>query len=177
MASCTVGVQLAASVVKALRIRISDEADVYIHYSMQGLKDAHASYHASGEQHIKKNRKHVEWNGGSTGQFEPMRIYRARPDQVITRVDCGGTIGWEVVKLCVLPILTRRPDMMVDARYLPHDSIVAFIVEVVGQWVNPRRSVSGYPILQTYRFGHPVQVEVNAFEVSGTTGVAQLEPF
>ena len=103
--SCVVGVQLATSIVKALEVCISGEGDVYVNYSMSELPEAHASYHSSGQQHIKKGGKYVEWNGGPTGYFEPMKLFRTRPRDVITRADCGSTIGWEVVKLSVLPSL------------------------------------------------------------------------
>ncbi len=175
---CVVGVQLADSIVKALEVCISGEGDVYVKYSMLGTKEAHASYHASGEQHIKKGRKYVEWNGGPTNNFEPMKLFRTPPREVITRADCGSTIGWEVVKLSVLPRLAKRADMLVDARGLGEDSILAFKVDVIGQWARQRRSVSGYPIVQTHRFGGTLQVEVNAFEVSESgSGAVELEDF
>jgi hypothetical protein len=52
--SCIVGVQLSTSIVKALEVCISDKGDVYQNYYMMGLPEAHASYHSSGQQHIKK---------------------------------------------------------------------------------------------------------------------------
>jgi len=69
------------------------------------------------------------------------------PKQVITRSDSGSPIGWEVAKLAsVLPILTDAADMLVDARTLREDSILAFKVEVIGQWARQRCSVSGFPV-------------------------------
>jgi hypothetical protein len=78
----------------------------------------------------------------------------------------------------VLPVLTEQADMLVDARVLPNDSILAFKVDVIGQWARHRSSVSGFPILVTHRFGSTVQLEVNAFLISETTGGgAWTEPF
>jgi hypothetical protein len=177
--TCIVGVQLVASIVKALEVRIADTGDVYINYSMSGLPEAHASYHASGQQHIKKGSKYVEWTGGPSGTFEPMKLFRTRPKQVIAREDCGSTIGWEVSKLAsVLPVLTDPADMLVDARALQEDSILAFKVDVIGQWAKDRRSVSGYPILCTHRFAGAIQLEVNAFVISETgNGAGWTETF
>jgi hypothetical protein len=177
--SCVVAVQLVASIVKALEVRISAANDVYVNYSMSGLPEAHASYHASGQQHIKKGGKYVERTGGLTGNFEPMKLTRMAPKQVITRGDSGSTIGWEVAKLAsVLPVLTDAADMLVDARTLREDSILAFKVEVIGQWARQRSSVSGFPVLHTHRFGSTIQVEVNAFAVSETgNGAVWTEDF
>jgi hypothetical protein len=97
--SCIVAIQLSASIVKALEVRVSGAGDVYANYSMSGLPEAHASYHASGQQHVKKGGKYVEWTGGPTGTFEPMKLLRTPPKEVITRADCGNTIGWHVAKL------------------------------------------------------------------------------
>jgi hypothetical protein len=176
--SCIVGVQLSTSIVKALEVCISDKGDVYQNYYMMGLPEAHASYHSSGQQHIKKGGKYVEWDGGPTGNFEPMRVIRTRPGDVITRADCGGAVGWEVGKLGVLPILTKRPDMLVDARPLAQETLLAFICEVVGKWGRSRRSVSGFPILHTHVFGAVVKVEVHAFLISDDgSGAVSLEDF
>jgi hypothetical protein len=176
--TCVVAVQLFAScVLKALEVCIADKGDVYVNYSMAGLPEAHASYHASGQQHIKKGNKYVEWNGGLTGNFEPMKLYRTPTRQVITREDCGSTVGWKVANLSVLPILTKPADMVVDACSLPKNSILAFEVAVIGQWAKDRRTVSGYPILSTHRFGVGVRVEVNAFEVSENGGGGWTETF
>jgi hypothetical protein len=177
--TCVVAIQLTDSIVKALEVCISEVGDVYVNYSMSGLPEAHASYHASGQQHIKKGDKYVEWNGGPTGNFEPMKLFRTPPGEVITRKDCGSTIGWEVAKLAgVLPVLTGAADMLVDARALREDSILAFKVEVIGQWARRRSSVSGFPVLQTHQFGGAVQVEVNVFAISETgSGVVWTEDF
>jgi len=174
-----VGVQLVSSVVKALRVAASDKGDVYVNYSMVGLPEAHASYHASGQQHIKKGGKYVEWNGGPTGLYEPMKIFRAEPESVVTRQDCGSTIGWEVSKLSsVLPVLSEPADMLVDARPLRGDSILAFEVHVVGDRARPRGSVVGFPVIASHRFSNAVQVEINAFGISDTVnGAVWLETF
>jgi hypothetical protein len=87
--TCIVGVQLAASVVEALNIHVTDQGDVYANYSMSGVPEAHASYHASGQQHFKKGGKYVEWNGGPTGDFEPMKLYR-RVRQPLSELELRG---------------------------------------------------------------------------------------
>jgi hypothetical protein len=116
--SCTVGVQLSTSIVKALEVCISDKAGSPRVLPLQRT-----------QQHIKKDGRYVEWDGGPTGNFEPMRVIRARPGDVITRADCGGAVGWEVGKLGVLPILTKRPDMLVDARSLAQETLLALLAK------------------------------------------------
>ena len=176
---CVVAIQVVSATLKAFDIRIADKGDVYVNYSMAGLPEAHASYHASGVQHIKKAGKYVEWNAGPTGSFEPMKLRRTPPRDVITRTDCGSTIGWNVPDLnAVLPVLAEPADVTVDARSLTQNSILAFQVNVIGEWAKPPRSVSGFPIVQTHRFGTNPQVEVNAFVVSDlASGAAELETF
>jgi hypothetical protein len=165
--TCIVGVQLAASIVKALTLRVSDQGDVYANYSMSGVPEAHASYHASGQQHLKKGGSYVEWDAGPNGAMEPMKIFRMRPGEVITRVDCGNTIGWEVKKLAtVLPVLSEPADMLVDARALDGDSILGFRANVIGPWAKPVRSVSGFPVVGVHKISGAVQVELIAFVVS-----------
>jgi len=176
---CIVAIELPNATVKAFDICIGDKGDVYVNYSMAGLPEAHASYHASGQQHIKKAGKYVEWDAGPSGQFEQMKLQRTPPRDVITRSDCGSTIGWDVPKLKdVLPALTEQADMQVDARTLANDSILAFQINVIGAWARPHGSISGFPIIKTHRFGTNPQVEVNAFVVSDlTSGAAALEAF
>lgn len=65
--------------------------------------------------------------------------------------------------------------MVVDARSRAMESILAFEVNMVGGWAKTLRSVSGFPILCTHRFGSVVQVEINAFVVSEGSGAAWLE--
>lgn len=175
--TCTVGVQLASSVVKALTLRVSDQGDVYANYSMSGVPEAHASYHASGQQHLKKDGNYVEWNASPTGAMEPIKISRMKPGEVITRVDCGNTIGWAVKKLAtVLPVLSVPADMLVDARALDADAILAFRANVVGPWAKPLRSVSGFPIIGVHKINGAVDVEVIAFVVSESIiGIVAME--
>ena len=40
-------------------------SDVYVNYfARDGAKQAHSSYHESGQRHIKTNGGYVEWTGG-----------------------------------------------------------------------------------------------------------------
>jgi len=172
-----VGVQLAGSIVKALNLRVSDHGDVYTIFSMSDVPEAHASYHASGQQHLKKGRSYIEWNAGPTGAMEPMKILRMKPGEVITREDCGNTIAWEVKKLAtVLPVLSTPADMLVDARALDGDSLLGFRADVVGPWAKPVRSVSGFPVVGVHTFSGAVQVELIAFVVSAAgIGMVAIE--
>lgn len=163
--TCIVAIQLSTSVVKAFDVQISDKGDVYVNYKMSGLPEAHASYHASGQQHIKKARKFVQWNGGATGKMEPIKLFRTPPSQVITRSDCGSTIGWYVEKLPVLPVLAQVPDMLVGVRGVKNSSIVAFEVNVIGAWARKLRS------------NRAVEVEVIAFDIPEGGSPAWTEDF
>jgi hypothetical protein len=153
--TCIVGVQLAASVVKALTLRVSDQGDVYTNYSILGLPEAHSSYHASGQQHIKNGGSYVEWDGGPgpTSTMEPMKIHRKKPCEVITRAG-------------VLPVLCETADMLVDARVFDGDSILYFRSYVIGPRAKLIQQDLGFPAIGVHTISGKVQVEIVAFVIS-----------
>jgi hypothetical protein len=156
--SFVVGVQLASSIVKAISFRISPKGDVYANYSMDGIPEAHASYHASGQQHIKKGRK-----------YSPQgKRFKMPPTEVVTRVLCQeDSIAWKVAKLGnVLPVLNEAADMIVDARGLSDESLLLFKAWVIGNWVREHRPRPGFRKIKADRFGTNVRVEIEAYEVS-----------
>ncbi len=162
---CVVAIRtLSLSLVKAFDVRICGE-DVYTNYSDCSTPEAHSSYHKSGQYHLKKNKQYITWNGGPTGQMEPMKLYRTPPGSVQDRVRFW-TVGWEVPKLdSVLPVLSGSADMIVDATSLGADSILAFEASVIGTRAKQQTSIVGYPIIASHRFGHPVLVEICSFVV------------
>ena len=114
---------------------------------------------------MKKGKQYIEWDGGLTGQMEPMKVYRTPPELVLGRVPFW-TIGWEVPKLDdVLPALNSPADMTVDATHLESDAILAFQASVIGCKSKELRNTVGYPIIASYRFGNKVLVEICSFVV------------
>jgi hypothetical protein len=163
---CVVGILVpGGTLVKALDVCINGQ-DVYANYSDCSTPAAHMSYHASGQQHMKRGSRYVEWTGGPTGQMEPMKFFRTPPADVNTREDFFP-IGWDVGKIpSVLPALNSKPDFLVDARCLAANSILAFYVSIVGNQVEKRSNVSGYPVVASHLFGSAIRVEIDAFIVS-----------
>jgi hypothetical protein len=163
---CVVGIRtLSGRLVKAFDVRIIAE-DIYVNYSDCSTPEAHSSYHASGQRHTKVGGQFIEWTGGPTGDMEPMKLYRTPPGLVAGRSGCW-TVGWETRKLdAILPNLSSRADMLVDAPPLDGtESILAFEVCVVGNEAKRRNNIVGFRIIKSHRFGNTVQVEIDAFVV------------
>jgi hypothetical protein len=161
---CVVGIrEPGGTLVKAFDVCIKGGTDIYVNYSDSSTPEAHVSYHASGELHFKIAGRYVEWDGGPKGEMEPMRLARAQPRKVEARGEFCP-IGWEVSKLSwVLPALDSTPDMLVDAQELTGDSVLAFQVSAVGDEAENRKSILGFPIVATHRFGVKLGAEIEAF--------------
>ena len=72
---CVVAIRTpSGNLVKAFDVRISGH-DVYVIYSDCSVRDAHSSYHASGQYHIKIGKRYVQWDGGPTATMEPMKLF------------------------------------------------------------------------------------------------------
>ncbi len=150
--------------VKAFDVFVRGE-DVYTNYSDSSTPEAHTSYHKSGQYHMKKGKRYIEWDGGPTGQMEPMKLNRTPPGSVLDRVRFW-TVGWEVPNLnVVLPALNGNADMTVDAMHLEPGAILAFEASVIGQKCKEQTNVVGYPIIASHRFGNTVLVEICSFVV------------
>lgn len=161
---CVVGIRtLSGRLVRAFDVRIIAE-DIYVNYSDCGTPEAHSSYHASGQRHTKVGGRFIEWTGGPTGDMEPMKLYRTPPGLVAGRSGCW-TVGWETRRLDeILPSLSSHADMLVDTRPLDGtESILAFEVSVVGYEAGKRDNIVGFRVINSYRFGKAVQVEIDAF--------------
>ncbi len=73
--------------------------DVYVNYfAPDGTKKAHTSYHASGQQHIKKGRDYVYWSDGP-GKWCPMKELKQPPGIVTDREELYAEIGWMIGEL------------------------------------------------------------------------------
>jgi len=164
---CVVGIrEPGGALVKAFDVCIKDGTDIYVNYSDSSTPEAHVSYHASGELHFKIDGRYVEWDGGQKGEMEPMRLARVQPRKVEGRGEFCP-IGWEVSKLArVLPALDSTPDMLVDAQELTGDSVLAFQVSAVGDDAKSRKSIVGFPVVATHRFGVELGAEIEAFVLS-----------
>jgi hypothetical protein len=162
--TCVVAIRTqSGQIVKAFDVCIRGE-EVYTNYSDCSTPEAHASYHKSGQYHIKKGKKYIEWTGGLTGQMEPMKIFKLPPEKVRGRSQCWS-VGWDVSHLdVVLPRLTGTPDMIVDAQDI-ESAILAFNAFIVGPEAKKQSSIVGYPVIASHRFGSPVEVEICAFVV------------
>jgi len=160
---CTVGIRTPkGSSVKAFDVRIRGE-ELYTNYSDSTTPEAHASYHKSGQYHMKRQKQYIQWTGGLTGQMEPMKLFRTPPGLVTDRSHFW-TIGWHVANLdSVLPPLIGNADMMVDAIRLEPHMILGFETNVVGKEARERKSIVGFPIIASHIFGGPVNVEICSF--------------
>ena len=149
---CIVGIRVPSAILKAFDVRIIGE-DVYVNYRDVSTPEAHGSYHASGQRHIKIDGHYVEWTGGPAGTMGPMKLF-AMPPRDINEREHWWTIGWEVSRLpSVLPELTHVPDMTVDAQNLSDDSILGLMVSIIGQEAERRVSIAGFPVLARHQFG------------------------
>ena len=162
---CVVGVRVpSGAMVKAFDVCIKDE-DVYVNYSDSSVAAAHKSYHASGQQHMKIGTEYVKWSGGSTGDMEPMKIFRS-PVGVVSGRNDFWTIGWEISKIeSILPTLVDA-DMIVDAKALRGDLILGLQVSILGTESKNRESIFGFPIVVSHCFGSIVRAEITAFTVT-----------
>ncbi|MBI3670976.1 MAG: hypothetical protein HY237_14495 [Acidobacteria bacterium] len=159
---CVVGIQVATGLVKAFDVCIKD-GNIYVNYSDISTPEAHGSYHASGQYHIKIGGSYAKWTGGPTGDFEPMKLFHTPPALVTSRSGCW-TIGWPVCRLAnVLPKLDSAPDMVVDARSLAGNSVLGLEVSAVGDEATSRTEIVGYSVIATRRFGTDVRAEIEAF--------------
>jgi hypothetical protein len=175
---CIVGVQLHGVVVKAFDVCIK-KTNVYVNYSMPGTGETHCSYHASGQQHTKRDAKYVEWKRIPSGHWERMVEFRMEPGKVITRSACQDTVGWAIAKLAgALYPLSEPADMMVEARDFSESSLLVFKVYVVGGWARERKIPTGFRKIMTHRFGTGLRVEIEAFEVSPSApSIVSIETF
>jgi hypothetical protein len=176
--SCVVAVQLAGSLLKAFDVRVTDAGDVYGNYSMRGIPDAHWSYHASGQQHLKKGCNYAEWEPDSTGKLVPRISRQEEPMQIVTRRACVDPIGWKAAELATaLYALSESADMVVDCRHLSGNALLVFKISVVGDWTRERKIRPGFTKIKTHRFGSRVRIEIEAFEISPTSPtVVSIEP-
>ena len=160
---CIVGIRTPkGSVVKAFDVCIRGE-ELYTNYSDCATPEAHASYHKSGQYHMKRQKQFIEWTGGPSGQMEPMKLFRTPPGLVADRGHFW-TIGWHVANLdSVLPPLTGNADMIVDATRLEPHMILGFEASVVGKEARERKNVVGFPIIASHIFGGAVSVEICSF--------------
>jgi hypothetical protein len=163
---CIIGVQLDGVAVKAFDVCIK-KTNVYINYSMRRMAEAHCSYHASGEQHTKKNGHYVECKRMPNGQWERMIEWKMEPSKVITRSSCQDTVGWLVGQLTsALHPLNESADVMVDARSFAESSLLLLKVCVVGDWAREHKMRLGFRKVMSHRFGTGLRIEIEAFETS-----------
>lgn len=157
---------LRGNLVKGFDIRIDNE-DVYVNYSDCSTPEAHCSYHASGQHHTKVAKNYIQWTGGYTGGWGPMKLFKTPPALVSGRVQFW-TVGWELSKLeTVLPALEQPADMTVDTRPMNPQLILGFEVDVIGDEARKLESILGYPIVWSAQFGSAIRIEVNAFLLVG----------
>jgi hypothetical protein len=163
---CVVGVRTpSGNTVKAFDVCI-DGHDVYVNYSDCSTPEAHASYHESGQYHMKKSKGYIQWDGGLAGEMQPMKLFRTSPQRVKERSNFW-TVGWYVAKLDhVLPTLDGTADMLVDAGKLQGNSILGFEASVVGGEARKRDNIVGYAIIDSHQFGGALRVEIDAFVIS-----------
>jgi hypothetical protein len=175
---CIVGVQLDGIAVRAFDVCIK-KTNVYINYSMRRMGEAHCSYHASGEQHTKKNGNYVEWKRMPDGQRERMIEWKMEPSKVITRSACQDTVGWLVGELeSALYPFNEPKDVMVDARAFAESSLLLFKIYVVGDWAREHKIRTGFRKVMRHRFGTGLRVEIEAFEVSPSApSILSIETF
>jgi hypothetical protein len=155
----TAGVLLLDEVRAAQEVCIKN-GNVYVNYfDSKGNKIAHTSYHASGQKHFKKNGQYVYWSGGINGHWEPMKLYRTKPLDVVDRTFVS-VIGWEVKSMqSVLPLMSA--DMIFD---IPREfDIVAFETSIVSPDAEERQEIVALPVFARYRFSDDIVVEVELF--------------
>lgn len=159
---CRIGVRVNGQVKTALEICIKN-GNVYVNYfNRDGVAHAHTSYHASGQQHIKKNDDYIYWTGGPSGKWEPMKWFREKPTEVEGREDVS-VIGWEVMSLpSVLPSLRSDKIFEVPTGF----TIIGFKTTVVGSKAAERKSIFGFPVLNRHRFSNAVKIEVEMFGIN-----------
>src|ERR1700680_1859257 len=97
-----------------LYVTIKNE-NVYVHYlDRTGTEIGHVSQHASGQRHFRRsNGEYVKWTGGTTGQWEPMKLQKTPPAQVLERDEIGA-FGFGFAELSRLPNCPGdQPDVIV----------------------------------------------------------------
>lgn len=169
--TCVVAIRQGERDWLALEVCIKD-ADLYVNYfapdgtpawlALSHWKKAHTSYHASGQQHIKKGRDYVYWTDGPAGEWCPIELLKQPPGTVADREECS-TIGWMIGELdSKLPLATIGADMVVDGSALPRSSYLVFEVSVVGPATTARTEVLGFQVLQRHRVSNGLVVEIEA---------------
>jgi hypothetical protein len=135
--------------------------DVYLNYfHRDGKKQAHASYHASGQYHIKTDRGYVYWRGA--GPWQPMKQSKSPPGAVTVR-ETLPAIGWQIGSLAsALPPLSGVADMTVDVSAFPANSIVGLEASVIQPNAPPSQDVTGFSVVQRQRFSNGVNIEIEA---------------
>ena len=165
--TCTLfAVRVGGEARSALEVCIED-SNVYVNYfDRQGQKVAHTSYHASGQHNIKKNGDYIFWTGGPSGQWQPMKFFRPRPEHIQDRQHVA-VIGWGLDSVpSVLPTVSASSQVQVFE--VPPDAdfqILVFEVSIVGSQVQQRDEVNGFPVIWRYKFSAGITVEIEAVAV------------
>jgi len=135
--------------------------DVYLNYfNRDGKKQGHASYHASGQYHIKTDRGYVCWAGA--GPWQPMKQRKSPPGAVAVRESLPA-IAWQIGSFAsALPPLSGAADMVVDVSAFPADSIVALETSVIQPNAPVRQDVTGFSVVKRQRFSNAVTIEIEA---------------
>lgn len=165
---------ISGMIVKAFDVCIKDD-DVYMNYSDSSTPEYHKSYHASGQQHYKIEGKYIQWTGGPTGHWEPMKMFCTPPGRVTGRSHVC-TIGWEIARLDqVLPKLREYADLLVDTQRLGGAVAVCFQVDVIGSKAHSPKNILGFPLIARQQFGSaPPRVEITAFVMAEEEGSSAL---
>ena len=163
--TCIVGIRTPkGNTVQGFNVCIRGE-EVYTNYCDRSTPEAHASYHRSGQYHMKREKQYIEWTGGMRGCMEPMKLFRTPPGLVRDRVHFW-TIGWDIANVhAILPPLSDNADMIVDASHIEPPAILGFEASVVGQYARERKNVVGFPIIASQTFGRNLKVEICCFVV------------
>ena len=166
--ACLVAIRHGGQERLALKVRVKG-SNVYINYfAPDGTKQAHTSYHASGQEHIKKGRDYVYWSDDPAGEWRPLKVFKQPPGAVADREECS-TIGWGIGSLpSRLPVATGPVEMVVDASALPASSILALVVSVIGAGATERPDVLGFPVVQRHRVSNGVVLEIEAILLDET---------
>jgi hypothetical protein len=151
----------------AVRVVISHKNDVYV--NLDDDQKRHASYHASGQAHLKTKGGYVQWSTGPNGELEPMMgRENVKPTDVSERQSvAGGPWGWEIARI---PNALRPcrciPEMVVDAGVLPDSWALGLEVSIVNSDPGQRTEHFGCPIIDRRRFSNGVIViEIEALGI------------
>jgi hypothetical protein len=151
-----------------LEINLSG-ANMYGNFLPKGKANAHFSYHEGGELHFKNHQKYLEWKGGISGNWEPMKFERTPTAEVENRQDIST--GWETAKLeTVLPVYNPASGKDVHAFEIPESQnflIMGLIVSIIGSSAIERQDDVGlFWIFDRHRFSNGIlTAEIEAFGV------------